>query len=172
MPKARPRCAACGRFVSATVTVCRRCESTWQRKPLAVAMLLGLDEPALPPARTQALPMPPTVTPPPVDDVRVVTPIPIGQDVVRARARSDFIVPRPSELHPDLVPSTRGPERTEAERVGDVPQARRSIPAALVRSLVSVLHAMLEDLPHPRVAAAVVIVAVVVGIAVVVLSRG
>jgi len=76
----RQRCQHCGRFVQADRTLCQRCETD---KP-------G-DEPAA--ARSPA----PILLPDPI-----APPIAMRHSGVFDRARSDFVVPRPSELHPPI----------------------------------------------------------------------
>jgi hypothetical protein len=79
----RTRCAICGRFVASTQTHCDRC-----RPPLPVAV--G--------------PVAAASTPP----VARLTPLPSAtpRSWIFERTRSEFVVPRPSEVHPEASIST------------------------------------------------------------------
>jgi hypothetical protein len=96
----------------------------------------------------------------------------VGPEVVHARPRGDFIVPRPSELHPSLQRRKRTRDQAVLVSIGPQATARRSAePAGGLRPAIDV-SAILDRIPHPRMAIAVIMIAGALGIAVAILARG
>lgn len=98
----RTRCATCGRFIAGGRTHCDRCEQ-------AIATQLPLQE---------------TIAPPKPVVSAVLRTAPPPETWFYQRTRSDFVVPRPSELHPD--PASDAEHRFMAARAAIVARAAQS----------------------------------------------
>ncbi len=127
----RARCLACGRYVASTMSYCARCHPLPQILPSHEA-IVPIPAPSAE-SGPVALPAPRMViepTAPPVPPAHVPPPPSIFE-----RTRSEFVVPRPSELHAGDTNGGAGGAGTAGPRPGS--GGRLSRPAATIRRLLT-----------------------------------
>ena len=141
----RSRCATCGRFVASTQTYCDRC------RPTAIVAAAPLTAAVTPAADAIATPAPP----------------PPARAWMFEQTRSDFIVPRPNQLHPEHSQGQMGARGQLLPRIGPSPDSPsapdRDRGARRLPAWLGVIHAAAG---RQRIAFIVILCAAVIGVAV------